>query len=84
MNTVRMSLWSRADIDLLNLLHWPKHIQDDVLVGFAKTADNGMMRFIALAILLLQPQAMLPEVIVIDEPELGLHPAGLNLLGGML
>jgi predicted ATPase len=46
--------------------------------------SDGTLRFMALATLLLQPQALLPDVIVIDEPELGLHPAGLNLLGGML
>jgi predicted ATPase len=46
--------------------------------------SDGTLRFIALATLLLQPQALLPDVIVIDEPELGLHPAALNLVGGML
>jgi predicted ATPase len=46
--------------------------------------SDGTLRFIALAKLLLQPPELLPVVIVIDEPELGLHPAALNLLCGML
>ena len=38
--------------------------------------SDGTLRFIALATLLLQSKT--PEVIVIDEPELGLHPAAIN------
>ena len=36
----------------------------------------------ALATLLLQPDT--PEVIIIDEPELGLHPFAINKLAGLL
>ena len=39
---------------------------------------------IALITLLLQPEADLPDVIVLDEPELGLHPAGLELIAGLV
>jgi predicted ATPase len=46
--------------------------------------SDGTLRFISLATLLLQPDELLPDVVVIDEPELGLHPAALNLLAGML
>lgn len=38
--------------------------------------SDGTLRFIALATLLLQSKT--PEIIVIDEPELGLHPAAIN------
>jgi predicted ATPase len=38
----------------------------------------------ALSALLLQPPAMLPSVIVLDEPELGLHPAAIAELAGMI
>ena len=38
----------------------------------------------ALAALLLQPPNMLPTVIVLDEPELGLHPAAIAELAGMI
>jgi predicted ATPase len=33
---------------------------------------------------LLQPRERLPRVIFIDEPELGLHPAAVNVLGGLI
>lgn len=38
----------------------------------------------ALATLLLQPPERLPKIIIIDEPELGLHPQAIDLLGGMI
>ena len=46
--------------------------------------SDGSIRFIALATLLLQPADSLPSLIVLDEPELGLHPAALRLLGDMV
>jgi predicted ATPase len=48
----------------------------------ANHLSDGTLRFIALATLLLQPEQ--PEVIIIDEPELGLHPVAINKLAGML
>lgn len=44
--------------------------------------SDGTLRFIALATLLLQPQP--PKVIVIDEPELGLHPFAIGKLAAMI
>lgn len=44
--------------------------------------SDGTLRFIALATLLMQPNP--PEVIVIDEPELGLHPYAIGVLAGMI
>ncbi|RYY39031.1 MAG: hypothetical protein EOO08_12200 [Chitinophagaceae bacterium] len=44
--------------------------------------SDGTLRFIALTTLLLQPDP--PEVIIIDEPELGLHPFAINKLAGMI
>jgi predicted ATPase len=64
------------------ILNWKDKDSGDVF-GPHQLSD-GTLRFIALATLLLQPQALLPNVMVLDEPELGMHPAGLNLLGGML
>ncbi len=49
------------------------------------TADylsDGTLRFISLATLLLQPE--LPATILIDEPELGLHPYAITLLASLL
>ena len=48
----------------------------------ANVLSDGSIRFIALATLLLQPN--LPKSILIDEPELGLHPAAISLLAGMM
>jgi predicted ATPase len=48
----------------------------------ATSLSDGTMRFICLATLLLQPE--LPSVILLDEPELGLHPAAVILLADLL
>jgi len=48
------------------------------------TLSDGTLRFMCLTTLLMQPDDMLPSVILIDEPELGLHPHAINLLVGML
>ncbi|MBL7224024.1 MAG: AAA family ATPase [Candidatus Brocadiae bacterium] len=45
---------------------------------------DGLLRFMALATLLLQPNDTLPEIVIIDEPELGLHPYAINVLGGLV
>lgn len=44
--------------------------------------SEGTLRFICLATVLLQPQP--PTTIIIDEPELGLHPFAINILGGLI
>lgn len=44
--------------------------------------SDGTIRFIALATLFLQPK--LPATIIIDEPELGLHPAAIAKLAGLI
>lgn len=44
--------------------------------------SDGTLRFIALATALLQPNP--PAVMVIDEPELGLHPQALSFLAGLM
>lgn len=44
--------------------------------------SDGTIRFIALATLFMQPQ--LPSVIIIDEPELGLHPVAIQKLAGLI
>ena len=46
--------------------------------------SDGTLRFLALATLLLQPAKSMPSLIVIDEPELGLHPAAIGILAGMI
>lgn len=44
--------------------------------------SDGTLRFMALTTLLLQPN--LPNTIIIDEPELGLHPFAINKLAGLI
>jgi predicted ATPase len=48
----------------------------------ASYLSDGTLRFICLATLLLQPD--LPATILIDEPELGLHPYALVILADLL
>lgn len=46
--------------------------------------SDGTLRFMALATLFLQPPQRLPSFIVIDEPELGLHPHAITVLAGLI
>lgn len=48
----------------------------------ASSLSDGTLRFLCLATLLLQPE--LPAVVLLDEPELGLHPAAVTLLADLL
>ena len=48
----------------------------------ANQLSDGTLRFICLATALLQPQR--PATVLFDEPELGLHPYALTLLGSLL
>jgi predicted ATPase len=48
----------------------------------AHQLSDGTLRFICLATLLLQPSP--PSTIVIDEPELGLHPFAISVLASMM
>ena len=64
------------------MLNWLEN-DSDYLFGSHQISD-GSLRFMALATLLLQPPSSLPSVIVLDEPELGLHPSAISLLAGMV
>lgn len=44
--------------------------------------SDGSIRFICLAASLLQPEP--PDLIVLDEPELGLHPAAIDILAELI
>ena len=58
------------------LLEWKERGSDEYFN--ASALSDGTLRFICLATLLLQPS--LPSAVLIDEPELGLHPAAITLL----
>ena len=50
----------------------------------ASSLSDGTLRFIALATLFLQPDAYRPSVILVDEPELGLHPYAITMLASLV
>ena len=62
---------------------WFQADDPDTVLGPRQLSD-GTLRFICLTTLLLQPVPLQPELILIDEPELGLHPFALTLLAEML
>ena len=64
------------------LLRW-KAKWSEKTFGAHLTSD-GSLRFFALVTLLNLPREMLPSVILLDEPELGLHPAAIGLVAGMI
>ena len=63
-------------------LRWRSHLLNKTY-GAHLTSD-GSLRFFALATLLNLPGEMLPGVLVLDEPELGLHPKAISLVGNMI
>ena len=63
-------------------LEW-KHVGTDAYFDVSSLSD-GTLRFIALAALLQQPVELRPSVILLDEPELGLHPLAITMLASMI
>jgi predicted ATPase len=64
-------------------LRWKDTSLNDYVFSVDQFSD-GSIRFIALATLLLQPAETMPGVIIIDEPELGLHPYAIDQLIEMI
>jgi predicted ATPase len=62
------------------LLEWKEKGSDAYFN--ASSLSDGTLRFLCLTTLLLQPE--LPAVVLLDEPELGLHPAAVTLLADLL
>ena len=50
----------------------------------ASSLSDGTLRFIALSTLFLQPEQYRPSVILVDEPELGLHPYAITMLAAIV
>lgn len=63
-------------------LEWRHAGSDDYFD--ASDFSDGTLRFIALATLLLQPVELRASVILVDEPELGLHPYAIGLLASLI
>ena len=79
-------LWNfvhRQDVGNEMELEW-REVNDSETVRGPFQLSDGTLRFICLATLLLQPPHLQPNPILIDEPELGLHPYALTLLAEML
>jgi predicted ATPase len=64
-------------------LEWLEWDDPDTPRGPRQLSD-GTLRFICLATLLLQPARLQPDTILIDEPELGLHPHALGILAALI
>jgi predicted ATPase len=63
-------------------LEW-KHKGSDAYFD-ASSLSDGTLRFIALATLLLHPRQYRPSIILVDEPELGLHPMAITILASLV
>ena len=86
-DTIRLILPFFSDFELevkygSLLMNWRERNSD--LVFSASQASDGMLRVMALVTLLLQPADDLPDVLILDEPELGLHPYAVNIIGGLI
>jgi len=64
------------------VLRWYHKTNKDVF--YAMQLSDGTLRFICLAVLLLQPKELQPGIIIIDEPELGLHPFAITIFTEMV
>jgi predicted ATPase len=64
------------------MLNWRKR-GNDYLFGPHQISD-GSLRAMAICTLFLQPEDDLPDVIILDEPELGLHPHALEMVAGLI
>ncbi len=64
-------------------LRWTAKDAPDYVFGPEQLSD-GSIRFMALTTLFLQPPDLLPKVIVLDEPELGLHPRAIDMLAHLI
>ncbi len=73
----------RDDGDKRIELEWREVDDPDTPRGPLQLSD-GTLRFICLATLLLQPRHLQPDTILLDEPELGLHPYALVVLASLL
>ena len=66
------------------ILRWSEKSSENIY--FPTQISDGTLRFICLATLLLQPQDIenSPQTIILDEPELGLHPFAIHVLAELI
>lgn len=80
-----LSSFGGFDLQALNgkvELRW-KHRNGKKTLGAHLTSD-GSLRLFCLMTLLNLPNDMLPAIILLDEPELGLHPSAITLIAAMI
>jgi len=65
-------------------LEWIHKSGDPDMVLGARQLSDGILRFICLSTLFNQPEFLQPNIILLDEPELGLTPLALTLLSEMI
>lgn len=65
-------------------LEWYAEGGDPDMVYSPRQFSDGMLRFICLSTLLNQPENLQPNLILIDEPEIGLHSFALTILAEMI
>ncbi len=65
------------------LLRWRMVGRGDYVFGPGQLSD-GSLRIMAMVTLLLLPMDRQPDVIILDEPELGLHPAAEQVIAGLI
>lgn len=85
--TIRLALPFFADFEFHPeferlLLKWREKETDCVFS--ASQAADGMLRLFAIVALLQQPEYDLPDVLILDEPELGLHPYAIEVVAGLI
>ena len=64
------------------MLNWRE--KDSEQIFGPHQLSDGTLRAISLITLLLQPVQDLPNLIIVDEPELGLHPVAQNIVADLL
>jgi predicted ATPase len=87
LETIRLVLPFFADFELEPeygrlMLRWRERGSDQVFN--ASQAADGMLRILALISLLQQPEEDFPAVLILDEPELGLHPYAIEIAAGLI
>lgn len=63
-------------------LEWKK--EDSGILFTADQMSDGTLRFICLVTLLCMPEELRKDVILIDEPELGLHPYAISIISDLI
>lgn len=64
------------------LLRWQDRNPDYEFGGHQ--LSDGSLRGLALVTARLQPEETMPGIILLDEPELGLHPAGITVIASLI